>query len=77
MKVFRFHAKDQADIELLTSLPDFNIDLFRAGFIDALRAAIGHPRLPAQSFTMIWNVLQPDRAMTIDEILEAAGITST
>ena len=77
MKVFRFYAKDQADIELLTSLSDFDIDLFRQGFLDALHAAIGHPRLPAQSFTMVWNVLQPDRAMTVDVVLEAAGITST
>jgi len=77
MKVFRFHAKDQADIELLTSLPDFDIDLFRTGFLDALHASIGHPRFPAQSFMMVWNVLQPDRAMTVEGVLESAGLTST
>jgi hypothetical protein len=74
MKLFRFHAKDAADIEKLSSLPDFDPFLFRSSFLASLAAAIGHSRLHAQSFVMVWNVLMPEQAMDIDQVLAAAGI---
>lgn len=73
MKVFRFAAKDAEDIRRLAELDSFDRDRFLEGFLEVLPVAIGQPRWHAQSFSLVWNRLYPDRALTTEDLLERAG----
>jgi len=76
MKVFRFNTKDQTDIEKLASLQSFDLQLFRTSFLETLPFAIGDLRHHAQSFMLVWNALVSDDILTIEQVLESAGISS-
>ncbi len=74
MKVFRFVAKDAEDIKRLAALRCFSREKFLEGFLKVLPAAVGEPRWHAQSFSLIWNRLYPDRSLDMEELLARAGI---
>ncbi len=73
-KIFRFAAKDAEDILKLSTVADFDPDLFQAGFVNVLPVSIGNQRDHAISFVIAWNRLYPDRKLEVDEIWKRAGL---